>query len=110
MIREKKVLYLVRGIILALLVICIVLGIYTYNKNKTDISKECEVYIRNHISQLSPREEVLGGTRYVTKVVFSGTQATVDYEDGHIAAQLQGECIEQNNTVIIQNITYIGEL
>lgn len=43
-------------------------------------------YIRENISSLSPEEEVLGGTFYVTSIRFTGpNSALVDYEDGHIA-------------------------
>jgi len=45
-----------------------------------------EQYIRANISQLSPDPEVLGGTFYVTELVFTGdSTGTVSYEDGHIA-------------------------
>lgn len=45
-----------------------------------------EEYVKNHIHDLSPEREVLGGTFYVTKITFGapGT-AVVAYEDGHIA-------------------------
>lgn len=43
-------------------------------------------YIRANISTLSPHEPVLGGTFYVTQILWSSeTSGTVFYEDGHIA-------------------------
>jgi len=43
-------------------------------------------YIRENISDLSPKAEVLGGKFYVTSIVFEGPyEATVEYEDGHNA-------------------------
>lgn len=49
-------------------------------------SELVEVYLRDHIHDLSPEHEVLGGTFYVTKITFTGEdEAVVEYEDGHIA-------------------------
>lgn len=49
-------------------------------------------HIRNNISELSPKEEVLGGTFHVTSINFSGTSsAIVEYEDGHQAHTAQAE-------------------
>lgn len=43
-------------------------------------------YIRANISTLSPHEPVLGGTFYVTQILWSSeVSGTVFYEDGHIA-------------------------
>lgn len=43
-------------------------------------------FVRKHISQLSPIKEVLGGSFYVTDIVFEPDgKALVEYEDGHIA-------------------------
>lgn len=44
-------------------------------------------YISSNISDLSPEKAVLGGTFYVTRIVFKDNIAggTVEYEDGHIA-------------------------
>ncbi len=45
-----------------------------------------ENYIKENISTLSPEEAVLGGTFMVSSITFfSGNEAVVDYEDGHIA-------------------------
>lgn len=45
-----------------------------------------EAYLRANISTLSPEPAVLGGTFYVTEVVFPETgKALVSYEDGHVA-------------------------
>lgn len=43
-------------------------------------------YIRQHISELSPQKEVLGGKFYITQIRFvDNSRAVVEYEDGHIA-------------------------
>lgn len=49
---------------------------------------EADAYIRSHITELSPEPAVLGGTFYVTSIVWKNTNtATVTYEDGHILLQ-----------------------
>ncbi len=43
-------------------------------------------YIKEHVSELSPEKEVLGGKFYITKITFENAgNAIVEYEDGHIA-------------------------
>ncbi len=44
-----------------------------------------ETYIQMNISSLSPVQEVLGGTFYVTEVKASNGSGVVQYEDGHQA-------------------------
>ncbi len=44
-----------------------------------------ESYIGAHIRELSPVQEVLGGTFYVTEVNASNGEGVVRYEDGHMA-------------------------
>lgn len=45
-------------------------------------------YLTNHLSELSPTKEVLGGKFYLTRITFpQNNQAIIDYEDGHIALQ-----------------------
>lgn len=44
-----------------------------------------ETYVRQHISELSPVKEVLGGRFYVTDIHASGGYGVVAYEDGHNA-------------------------
>ena len=44
-----------------------------------------ESYVSQHISELSPEKEVLGGKFYVTGIKVEGGYGTVNYEDGHIA-------------------------
>lgn len=49
-------------------------------------SEVFEQYVRERIGTLSPEPAVLGGSFYVTEVVFPGEgSAVVSYEDGHIA-------------------------
>ncbi len=51
-------------------------------KNRT---MTLERYIGTHIGELSPVQEVLGGTFYVTEVTGSNGTGVVRYEDGHNA-------------------------
>ncbi|MES2994684.1 MAG: hypothetical protein V4681_01460 [Patescibacteria group bacterium] len=44
-----------------------------------------ETYVREHISELSPLPEVLGGTFYVTSIHADSGAGIVSYEDGHNA-------------------------
>lgn len=44
-----------------------------------------ETYVRQHITELSPVKEVLGGKFYVTEIHASGGRGLVAYEDGHNA-------------------------
>lgn len=48
-------------------------------------SADAESYIRAHISELSPLEEQLGGTFFVTKIEVHEGAGFVEYEDGHNA-------------------------
>lgn len=44
-----------------------------------------EKYLKENISSISPKEEVLGGKFYVTEIVWEGDgYGKVIYEDGHI--------------------------
>ncbi len=68
-----------------------------------------ESYIREHISELSPEEEVLGGKFHVTKVEFTGsTKALVEYEDGHNAFVAEAEFfLDPPDFVKVLNFTVI---
>lgn len=44
-----------------------------------------ESYVSQHISELSPEKEVLGGKFYVTSVEAAEGKGVVSYEDGHVA-------------------------
>lgn len=49
-----------------------------------------EKYIKTNITKLSPEKAVLGGTFYVTKIIWQPNRvALVSYEDGHIAFTAQ---------------------
>jgi len=61
-------------------------------------------YLQENISDLSPKEEVLGGNFYVTEVEFIAPETClVDYEDGHIAlrAEANFQILENNQVDII---------
>lgn len=51
--------------------------------DRTSVS--VETYVRQHISELSPVKEVLGGKYFVTDIVVGDGRGTVAYEDGHNA-------------------------
>ena len=76
----------------------------TYDKEKL-----VENYLRENISAISPRKEVLGGKFYITKIIWMGNDsAAIEYEDGHIvvAATLDYEIKTDKNSsslVIINN-------
>jgi len=53
-----------------------------------------EDYLRQNIGRLSPEPAVLGGTFYVTSIIWQSDGSTlVEYEDGHIA--LKAEAIAE---------------
>ena len=57
-----------------------------------------EEYIRANISVLSPQEAVLGGTFYVTQIIWSSeVTGIVFYEDGHIALRASFQAIFNSN-------------
>ncbi len=57
--------------------------IYFYGNEKT------ADYIKEHISELSPEKEILGGKFYVTEIHFNDHIGIVKYEDGHIALEAE---------------------
>lgn len=65
-------------------------------------------YIRDHISELSPEKEVLGGTFYVTEITFPAPNiALIEYEDGHIALTAEAEYEIKDNQVKIKDFEII---
>lgn len=84
--------------ILLILVAVVVLGFFLLKEeekaNEIPVAKQelVEDYIRENISSLSPEEEVLGGSFYVTSVDFEDENSClVEYEDGHIALKARAE-------------------
>jgi len=66
-----------------------------------------ENYIKDNISTISPKKEVLGGKFNVTKFVWADdNNGIVDYEDGHIAfkAKFNIEMDGNNPTIIFFEI------
>jgi hypothetical protein len=79
--------------------------------NDSDLQTRVGDYIREHISDLSPEASVLGGTWYVTEIVFGeGNNISVQFEDGHIArtAGAQYELLP-DGSVRIDNFEIIAE-
>lgn len=65
---------------------------------------ECEEYIRENITTLSPVEEVLWWTWYVTKVAPEGENYIVSYEDWHIVNNIEVSCEKINGNVEVEVI------
>ncbi len=60
-------------------------------------------YIEENISDLSPVEEVLGGTFYVVSMDFIGDDSILlEYEDGHISLMAEVIYSVENDTVTIE--------
>lgn len=68
-------------------------------------------HIRDNISELSPKEAVLGGAFYVTEIRFEdGNKAIVEYEDGHIALQAEARYeLLPDSTVRIDKFTIVKD-
>ena len=61
-------------------------------------------YLTDNISEYAPEDPVLGGTWYVTNILFQGDGRTiVDYEDGHIAAKAIVDYEVKEGKVIIKS-------
>ena len=62
-----------------------------------------ETYIEEHIGELSTVEPVLGGTFYVTNILWQDDDSViVEYEDGHIAETAYAEpVINDDGTVTV---------
>lgn len=74
----------------------------------------CEDALRNYLnanlSELSPEPEVLGGTFYVTEIeIISDTQATVDYEDGHMAYRASVLFTYEDEVIEVKKISLLAE-
>lgn len=80
--------------------LCLALITLTSCTTSTDAHAEGEAYIRANIAELSPRSAVLGGSFYVTEIMWEDEDtALVTYEDGHI--QLRGRTdVSLNNGVV----------
>lgn len=68
-------------------------------------------YLRDHISELSPEKEVLGGSFMITSLDFiSPTVCLVDYEDGHIDLTARVEFrVPRANEVKIESFDIIKD-
>lgn len=111
---KKIVILIIAGILIYLL--------YVRYKNTTIIQvlpsaqeiqpvtlQECEKYIRENITAISPVEEVLWWTWYVTEVTQEGENYVVSYEDGHIANNIEVSCKKKNDAIEIELIKNIGD-
>lgn len=59
-----------------------------------------KTYIEEHIAEISPIEPVLGGQWHVLSVSFAeNSEVFVEYEDGHILANLTADCSVENGEV-----------
>ncbi len=63
-------------------------------------------YLRDHISQLSPVKEQLGGTFYITRIEMKNGAGTVEYEDGHNAYTADFTyTLDENGAVTVTSFT-----
>ncbi len=108
--KKTNVIWLILGIIL----IVLLLVWFSMETEKPEVeSKQEEIvkqYIEENISELSPKEAVLGGTFYVTNIDFiDHNLAIVEYEDGHIALEAQVVYSVVNNMVNINSFQILEE-
>ena len=69
-----------------------------------------EKYLKDNISSISPRKEVLGGKFYITKLIWIGDNSgVIEYEDGHIVVkatfnfEIRPDAQNRDYLVIIDN-------
>ena len=69
-----------------ILVVLAGVGFFVFYQEPGDERENVEKYLRENIAELSPVEEVLGGTWYVLSVIIDieENSGVVTYEDGHI--------------------------
>lgn len=68
-------------------------------------------YLKENISELSPKKEILGGKFYITSIDFLDDKKLItEYEDGHInfKAKLNFEYLDPEN-IIIKNFEIINQ-
>lgn len=118
---NKKIVPLV-----ALLIVITLLGVFAFAYYKTqeaerlqdiidpttspeDIAFDAlEKYIKEHISELSPVKETLGGTFFVTRIRAYDNEGTVEYEDGHNAYTASFTYTIEGDTVSVQNFSVVA--
>lgn len=89
---------------LVLLVLVVIALVLVAKDNPGNESALVGSYIMEHISELSPEKEVLGGTYYVTNIaVTPPDMGTVQYEDGHVAHIAKFNYRVQKGSVVISN-------
>ncbi len=73
-----------------LILILLLLGMYLRKDSNQPLAipspvatSTVESYVREHIGNLAPEKEQLGGTFFVTKIETNDGIGTVEYEDGH---------------------------
>ncbi len=72
---------------------------------KIETQLAVEKYLKDNISNISPKKEVLGGKFYVNKIDWVGNNSgMVEYEDGHILLNASFDYIVQND---IKNDSYL---
>ena len=67
------------------------------------IALSASTYVTQHISQLSPIHEQLGGTFYVTEVQSKDGRGAVKYEDGHNAYVADYDYAFLDGGIVISN-------
>ncbi len=106
--KNKKIFVL--GIIILMIIFGFIFLLYI-NDNKqnyqpvTNENKiKVENYIKENISNLSPKKEVLGGKFFVTNLNFiDDNQVEVEYEDGHVFYKANISYEFQNGELVIND-------
>jgi len=109
--KKTNVIWLIFGIIFLVLIV-VWFSMETEEPeteyNQEDIVKQ---YIEENISELSPKEAVLGGTFYVTNIDFIEEDLVlVKYEDGHIDLEAHAKYSIVNDEVTIDYFRLLEEL
>jgi len=74
----------------------------------SEVQSQVEDYLKEHISELSPEKEVLGGKFYITEFKFiDDQQVNIDYEDGHITLSASVLFTVDGEEVTIQRFSLI---
>ncbi|HNZ83967.1 MAG TPA: hypothetical protein PLA41_02695 [Candidatus Pacearchaeota archaeon] len=85
------------------------------NTNQDQLNQEekkllINEYLENHISEISPQKEVLGGKFYITSLEINPEdKATVEYEDGHIVVKAVFDFQIKNKEVFINNFKILPQ-
>lgn len=79
------------------------------SENNSSDEERVKAFLKENISELSPKKEELGGKFYITDFRFADDQSVeIDYEDGHIAVRARVTYTMDQAGVYVQRFTIIG--